>query len=49
MIAVGLMLTISLGVIMAFRVTPQSRPVWICLASGAIIPVLILLLERAFR
>ena len=49
LIAAGLMLTIALGVIMAFRVTPQSRPVWMCLASGAIMPILILLLERAFR
>lgn len=47
--AAGLILTISLGVLMAFRVTPRSWPVWMCLASGAIIPLLILLLERAFR
>ena len=47
--AVGLILTVSLGVIMVVRVTPQTQPVWMCPASGAIIPLLILLLERASR
>ena len=49
LMAAGLLLTVSLGVVMAFRVSPRRRPVWTCLTAGVIIPVIIILVEQAFR
>ena len=49
LMAAGLLLTVSLGVMMAFRVSPHRRPVWTCLAAGVIIPTIITLMERVFR
>ncbi len=47
--SVGLMLTISIGVIMAFRVSQRKRLVWLTLAAGAVVPALVVLLELALR
>ena len=49
LMSVGLVLTISIGVIMAFRVSQRKRPVWLTLAVGAVIPALVVLLELALR
>ena len=49
LMSVGLVLTISIGVIMAFRVSPRKRPVWLTLAAGAVVPALVLLLELVLR
>ncbi len=49
LMCVGLVLTISIGVIMAFRVSPRKRRVWLTLAVGAVVPALVVLLELALR
>ncbi len=49
LMCVGLMLTISIGVIMAFRVSPRRRLVWLTLGAGAVVPALVVLLELALR
>ncbi len=47
--AVGLVVTISIGVIMAFRVSQRNWTVWLCLGAGALVPIFVVLLERALR
>ncbi len=49
LMSVGLVLTISIGVIMAFRVSQRKRRVWLTLAVGAVVPALVVLLELALR
>ena len=49
LMCIGLVLTISIGVIMAFRVSQRKRLVWLTLAAGAVIPALVVLLELALR
>ena len=49
LMCVGLVLTISIGVIMAFRVSSRKRLVWLTLGAGAAAPALIVLLELALR
>ena len=49
LMSVGLVLTISIGVIMAFRVSQRKRPVWLTLAAGAVVPALVVLLELVLR
>lgn len=46
---VGLLGTIAIGVIMAFKTSPSKSPVWLCFVAGTIIPAVILLLEQQFR
>ena len=45
----GLMVTTVLGVIMAFKATDRACLIWICLISGFVVPVFLLLLGRGFR
>lgn len=40
--ALGLLLTIGLGIFMAFKYTKSSVFVWLCLAAGFILPILFL-------
>ena len=49
LMSVGLVLTISIGVIMAFRVSQRKRPVWLTLAAGAAVPALVVVLELVLR
>ncbi len=49
LMAVGLVLTISIGVIMAFRVSQRKRRVWLTLAVGAGIPAVVVSMELALR
>ncbi|MCH8967862.1 MAG: hypothetical protein IIA66_01945 [Planctomycetes bacterium] len=49
LMSVGLVLTISIGVIMAFRVSQRKRLVWMTLTAGAAVPALVVLLELALR
>ncbi len=49
LMSVGLVLTIAIGVIMAFRVSQRKQRVWLTLAAGAVIPALVVLLELAWR
>ena len=45
----GLIVTAVLGVIMAFKAANRAWVIWICLLSGFVVPVFLLLLERGFR
>ena len=47
--AVGLVITISIGVIMAFRVAQRKWLVWLTLSAGAVVPALLVLLELVLR
>ena len=40
--AIGIVLSATLGVIMAFKLTRQRRIVWLCLIAGFTLPLLLL-------
>lgn len=48
LMGVSLIVTSFLGVLMALRLGPNRRTVWACLAFGASLPVVLLLIE-AFK
>ena len=45
----GLIVTTVLGVIMAFKAANRVWLIWICLISGFVVPVFLLLLGRGFH
>jgi len=45
----GLIVTSVLGVIMAFKAANRVWLIWICLISGFVVPVFLLLLGRGFH
>jgi hypothetical protein len=46
-VAVAFMTTAVIGLVMAFRVARPTWPVWLCLAAGIALPVLLALAARA--
>ena len=49
LMSVGLVHTMSIGVIMAVRVSQRKRRVWLTLAVGAVIPAVVVSMELALR